>query len=64
MLCGTTGLSLTDMSQSQKLNICFLVIIHVAVHDVKDVRAQKFPRTDFVLKLWLQLENEKNLLNT
>ena len=25
---------------------------------LKDVRAQKFPRTDF-LKLWLQVENDK-----
>ena len=29
----------------------------------KDVRAQKFPRTDF-LKLWLQVENDKIRLKT
>ena len=30
---------------------------------LKDVCAQKFPRTDF-LKLWLQVENDKIVLET
>ena len=30
---------------------------------IKDVRAQKFPRTDF-LKLWLQVENDKIRMKT
>ena len=52
-----------DSRRNVAINFQQLNMQHDQNRSIKDVRAQKFPRTDF-LKLWLQLENDKIRLKT
>ena len=50
--------ALLETTNNLSINIDNGLLNSVVYIDLKDVRAQNFPRTDF-LKLWLQVENDK-----